>query len=227
MIIMFTGLPGAGKSMETARVALDTLWRNHRYYQKTGIVRHLYSNLKFSEHVESVYGDYIRYWTDTADLVKLKDVDVFWDEMAAHLDATQWQNMSLELKRWLQQHRKLGIDIYGNSQDFAQVDKSARRLVGTLYHFTKLIGSRDISATRPAVQFVWGLIFMKSIDPQTYDEMKSKQNAQGIGFRFIRKEYIQAFDTRQPVPVGKYPPLRHMERDCERSDCAVHKVIHV
>jgi len=159
--------------------------------------------------------------------VALRDADVFWDEMATHMDATQWANMSLELKRWLQQHRKLGVDIYGNSQDFAQVDKSARRLVQTLYYLTKIIGSRDISATRPPVKHVWGLVFLRELDPQEYDEEKKKFSGKGIGFRFIRREYVDCFDTRQQIEVGKYPPLRHIERDCERANCSIHKILHI
>jgi len=230
MIIIISGLPGSGKSLETARVSIDTLWRNHKYHKKTGILRLLYSNIRFSSHIEKEYAEYIRYWVDPAELVKLKDVDVVWDEMATHMDATQWQNMSLELKRWLQQHRKFGIDIYGNTQDFTQIDKSARRLSGTLYHCTKIIGSRDISATRPPVKHPWGVIFIRSIDPQNYDESKSPSQQQSGGLpaiRFIRKEYVQAFDTRQEIGVGKYPPLRHIGRDCELPNCPYHKVIHV
>jgi len=231
---MITGLPGAGKSLETAKVSLDTLWRNLKYFKKSGILRPLYSNIRFSKEIEDIYGvgdiGLIRYWTDPAELVKLRDVDVIWDEMATHLDATQWANMSLELKRWLQQHRKFGIDIYGNAQDFQQVDKSARRLCAVLYHMSKVIGSRDISATRPPVKRPWGVIMMRSIDPQTYDDSKtpSQQKSSGIPvFRFIRRIYVQAFDTRQEIGMGKYPPLRHIARDCELPNCPIHKVVHI
>lgn len=230
MIIIISGLPGAGKSHETAKIATDTLWRNLKYFKKTGIVRQLWSNIHFSDDIKEEYGPLIKYWTDPAELVKLRDVDVIWDEMATHIDATQWANMSLELKRWLQQHRKFGIDIYGNTQDFTQVDKSARRLCATLYHCTKIIGSRDISATRPPVKRPWGLIMIRSIDPQQYDEGKSPAQQESMHFptfRFIRREYVNAFDTRQEISMGKYPPLRHIARDCELANCTLHKVIHI
>jgi len=229
-IIMITGLPGAGKSLETAKVSLDTLWRNQKYFKKSGIKRMLWSNIRFSDKITELYGDFIKYWVDPAELVKLRDVDVIWDEMATHLDATQWANMSLELKRWLQQHRKFGIDIYGNAQDFQQVDKSARRLCAVLYHMSKVIGSRDISATRPPVKRPWGVIMMRSIDPQTYDDSKTPSQQKGNGipaFRFIRSQYVHCFDTRQEIAMGKYPPLRHIARDCELDNCPHHKVIHV
>jgi len=259
-IIMITGLPGAGKSLETAKVSLDTLWTNFNVFKKrlsiwkrepnhdqffddrTGQFfkpkpRQLWSNIRFSKEIESIYtvadrddNGFIRYWTDPAQLVKLRDCDVVWDEMATHLDATQWANMSLELKRWLQQHRKFGIDIYGNAQDFQQVDKSARRLCAVLYHMSKVIGSRDISATRPPVKRPWGIIMVRTIDPQTYDDAKtpSQQKSSGLStFRFIRKDFVNAFDTRQEIAMGKYPPLRHIARDCELDNCSIHKVIHI
>lgn len=227
---MITGLPGGGKSLETAKVALDILWRNKKYYIKKNIFREVWSNIRFNEDIEQEYSGFIRYWDSPSQLVKLRDVDVIWDEMATHIDSTQWANMSLELKRWLQQHRKFGIDIFGNTQDFKQVDVSARRLCAGLYHMTKLIGSRDISSTRPPVRFVWGLIMVKTIDPQTYDEGKSPSQQISSGFpsfRFIRKDFVRAFDTRQEIVVGTYPPLRHIQRCCELNTCSHIKTIHV
>jgi len=229
-IIIVTGLPGGGKSLETARIATDTLWRNKGYAKKSGIVRPLWSNLKFNPLIEQEYKGFIQYWVNPSQLIKIRDADVIWDEMATHMDATQWANMSLELKRWLQQHRKFGVDIYGNTQDFTQIDKSARRLCAVMYHMTKVIGSRDVSATRPPVKRPWGLIMMRSIDPQIYDEGKTpsqQESATMPSFRFIRKEYVEAFDTRQEIGVGEYPRLRHIARNCELDHCSHVKLLHV
>jgi len=226
MIEIYSGLPGAGKSTKLADTALNVLHRNKKWYAKTGKMRKMYSNLRFSKDVETEYDGFIEYWWDPSQLVLIRDSDVIWDEIATHLDSTQWQNMSLEIKRWLQQHRKFGIEIYGTTQDFAMIDKSMRRMTSNLYYLTKLIGSRDKSSTKPEVKYVFVLSMVKTLDPVTYDE-ETKTQSKGIpSFMFITKAGISVFDTTQEIEMGKYPPLNHIERECLFPDCKFHKITH-
>jgi len=226
MICIFTGLPGAGKSYKTAQTALEILFRNKKWHEKTGVVRKVYSNLKFAQHIEQEYELFIQYWWDPSQLVAIRDSDVLWDEIATHLDSTQWANMSLEIKRWLQQHRKFGIEIYGTTQDFAMVDKSMRRMTSDLYYLSKIMGSRDKSATKPPVKYVWGLVVIKTLDPVVYDE-DTKTQGRGIpGFMWLRREGVEVFDTTQEIKMGKYPPLNHIERECITVGCNFHKIVH-
>jgi len=233
MIAVITGLPGAGKSLKLARIVIDLLERNRKWFENPKNTekkkRILYTNLKLSKEVMEEYKGYIQEWVDAAELVRTRDVDVIWDELATAMDATQWQNMSLELKRWLQQHRKFGIEIYGTSQDFAQVDKSFRRLVSDLIHISKLFGSRDKSNTTPNVKHIWGLCFIKTLDPQKYNEEKSKFENTGTlpKFMWISKRDIAVYDTTAEVKMGKYPPLRHITRECEFEACDHVKTLHV
>lgn len=229
MIIVLSGLPGAGKSLKLARIIVDLLYRNKKWHKNSGIVRKLYTNLKLSPKLMEEFKEYIEEWSDTRELTKLRNIDVIWDELATAMDATQWQNMSLELKRWLQQHRKYGIEIYGTTQDFSQVDKSFRRLVSDLLHVTKLIGSRDKSATMPEVKRIWGICTVRTLDPQRYDEEKSKFEATGVipQFMLISRRDIENYDTTAEVALGKYPPLRHIERFCEDTACGHIKTLHV
>jgi len=228
MIVVYTGLPGAGKSLKLARTAIDVLERNKKFYEKSGIKRILYTNLKLSEKVLDYYGDLVEDWSDPAQLTSLRNCDVLWDEIATHLDSTQWANMSMELKRWLQQHRKFGIELYGTTQDFAQIDKSFRRLTSDLLFLSKLFGTRDKSATRPEVKRIWVFSIVKTLDPQKYDEEKSKFSSGGIpSFLFATRSDVEIFDTTAEVKVGKYPPLRHIARSCEANSCSVIKILHV
>lgn len=235
MIVIFTGLPGAGKSLKMAVTIASILWRNHRIFKKTGRARYIYSNMKMSKEVEAEYGVWsvenpwgaIRYWWDPSQLIDIRDADVFWDEIATHLDATQWQNMSLEIKRWLQQHRKFGIEIYGTTQDFAMIDKSMRRLTSDLYTITKIIGSGDKSATKPEIKRIWGVSIIRPMDPQSYDEDESKQKAGFPRLIWISRKKAEIFDTTQEIKMGKYPPLNHIERECGDPNCNFHKVMHV
>lgn len=239
MIVIFTGLPGAGKSLKMSRTIVNILYRNKRWFEKqckmydkghlpyAPRLRPIYSNLKLSPAIELEFEGFVRYWWDPSQLIDVRDADVFWDEIATHLDATQWQNMSLEIKRWLQQHRKFGIEIYGTTQDFAMIDKSMRRLTSDLYIITKLFGSGDKSATKPEVKRIWGVSMMQSIDPTTYEELESKKFAASWpSFMFITRSDVEIFDTTQEIKMGAYPPLNHIERVCGNADCKFHKVIH-
>lgn len=228
MIVVFTGLPGAGKSLKLARTVLGVLYRNRKYYEKYGILRRLWTNLQMSPEVEQEFRGYIVYWKDIGQLTKLRDVDVVIDEIATYFDARQWEHMSLEVRRWLAQHRKFGIEIYGTAQDFAQADKAFRRLTSDLLYLTKLVGSRDISSTKPNPRFVWGVVVVQTLDPVRYDEEKSKFQNTGLPrFMFIDKASTRVFDTRAEVLMGKYPPLKHVERTCELDNCAFHRTAHI
>jgi len=242
MIAIFTGLPGSGKSAKLARTAISLLYRNRRWYEKQQELRNryptmklpelkrriVYTNLKFSPDVEEYFTGEFQYWTDLRQLTPLRDVDVLIDEVATYFDARLWETLSLEMRRWLAQHRKFGIEIYGTSQDFAQVDKAFRRLTSNLLYLRKLIGTRDISPTRPAPKWICVVSLVQELDPSTYDEQKSKFASEGIpGFLLITAEDVKIFDTRAEVALSHALPLKHIDRVCELPNCSFHKTQHV
>jgi tRNA uridine 5-carbamoylmethylation protein Kti12 len=90
-ITVISGRPGAGKSMKLADKLVEILQRNIRWFDRTGIMRPVYSNLqinskletKFQEKIykiaeswEKVLGEKIQvtpllnYWVDIRDLIK-------------------------------------------------------------------------------------------------------------------------------------------------------------
>jgi len=212
MIVVWQGKPGSGKSLSMSRTLIELLYRNRKYEKHTGKKRLVYHNLMLSDALNEEFADILRTWDSPDQLSGLRNVDVFWDEIATHLDATQWANMSLELKRWLQQHRKFGIEIYGTCQDFAQIDISFRRLTSNLLDLKKYIGSRDISATKPPPKFIWGLIGEWDM---TEDIVTQKMKREGWPrFKWLTRKDVEIYDTTAEVPVGKQPALRHSERRC-------------
>jgi len=228
MIVVFTGLPGAGKSLKLAKTIINVLYRNRRWYKITGVKRILYTNLAMSDVVMQEFSGFIHNWTDLRELVVLKDADIVIDEIATYFDSRNWENLSLEVRRWLSQHRKFGIEIYGTAQDFAQADKSFRRLTSDLLYLTKLIGSRDISPTAPNPKYIWGVVLVQTLDPTIYDEQKSKFGNTGIPkFMFISKEATKIFDTRAEVKMSGSLPLHHIEKTCEDPNCFFKKTIHI
>ena len=141
------GAPGQGKSLYIARLVLRLLDRNQKIFKKHGLRRVVYSNMKFSSEIEDRYHGFIEYWTDSMQLCKLRDVDIVWDEIATELDSRDFANLSTELKRFLSQYRKRGIDIYANTQDFSMIDVRARLMINEVKTLTKILGSSDISTT--------------------------------------------------------------------------------
>lgn len=226
-ITLFTGLPGAGKSLKMADELLQILRRNVRWYAKSGVRRLVYSNLRINPRLEQEYNGFIQYWSDPFELIKIRDADVFWDEIATHLDSTQWKETPIEMKRWLQQHRKFGIEIYGTTQDFAMIDVSFRRMTNQLYILRKLIGSRDKSNTKPDVKYIWGVIIVRQMNPQDYKETEKENKAYGFDLFLITKKRISVFDTTQEILMGKYPPLKHIDRTCMDENCTFHRVLHI
>jgi len=241
MIVVFSGLPGSGKSLKLADTLVNLLYRNRNTYLKNckkyeqGKIdvlpppRVLWTNLKFTQKVEDEFPGFIKYWTDLRQLTVLKDVDVAIDEIATYFDARLWETLSLEMRRWLAQHRKFGIEIYGTAQDFAQTDKAFRRLTSHLFLLRKLIGSGDISPTRPAPKYIWGFVVIRELDPTVYDEQKSKFGGGGIfpTFMMITRAATEIFDTRAEVKMSSALPLKHLEKACELPNCDFHKTIHV
>jgi len=198
------GNVGQGKSLYTAKLVRKLLERNKKWYERSGIVRHVYSNLKFADHFEKSYHQFLRYWKNTDEICVLRDVDVIWDEIATELDARNFANLSDELKRFLSQYRKRGIDIYANTQDFSMIDARARLMITRVATLSKLIGSPDPSPTKPPVKRIWGITMVR--DVINYKEDKPEFKKYGMpSFFFIDREDVEIYDTRQDISSGTLP----------------------
>jgi len=225
--LVYEGAPGQGKSILMAKIVKNLVIRNKKLTKKYPELpkRYIYSNIKFSIEFEEFAGEYLKYWTNTSEIVKVRDVDIVWDEIATELDSRNYLNLSDELKRFLSQYRKRGIDIYANTQDFSMVDARARLMITGVYSLKKAIGSRDISATKPYPPKIWGIIFVWSV--KNYREIepeKKRISWLDSQFFFITKELVSIYDTTQDIPAGELPPLRHVERICEK--CSHKKIEH-
>jgi len=202
------GAPGQGKSLYTAKLAQRVLERNKKWAHQSGIVRPVYSNIHFSEEFEKKWRGFIKYWTTPAELVKLTDCDVLWDEIATELDSRNFANLSDELKRFLSQYRKRGVDIFANTQDFSMVDARARLMVTRVATLSKLIGSPDPSPTKPPIKYIWGLIAVREVINFKEANPDKKEYQFFPSFFFIDKEDISIYDTRQAIDSGSLPVRR-------------------
>lgn len=237
MKIIYSGLESSGKSLKLAMVATQIAERNadwNEYLREHGKQpRVIFSNMKFSESFENwcfQNGVPLRYWKTLDELIEMDQCDVIIDEVGNYFDARNWQEVTLDQRRWLTQGAKSGIEIYGGAQDFAQVDKSFRRLVNELYHIVKLVGSPRPAATKPPVERIWGVCAVFELNPREYQEDKKEQVEGAIGlslpsFMFIQRRYCEIFDTGQKITKSPPLPLRHIKRNCP--DCGVIKLTHI
>jgi len=238
MKVIYTGLEGEGKSLRLAMKAKELVKRNSKFHAKYGIERTIATNLKFSPaFVEEAKASNVpvTYWENLDDLVRLEQCDVIMDEVGNYFDSRLWADLSLDVRRWLTQGGKCGIELYGSAQDFGQVDKSFRRLVNELFYIKKFIGSPRPSATKPPVTKIWGVSWIFALDPRTYDEDEdkfAKLSPFDWRFFFIKKEFCEIFDTTQKITRSKPPLKRHEEWFCELHNqaghsCDYHKIVHI
>lgn len=231
MKIIYTGPEGSGKSYQLALAAGVLVERNAKWLKKTRVPRPIVSNLHFEPWFERFAKDRgvpIKYWKDLEVLPALTECDLLIDEVGAYFDSRTFKDLPLDVRLWLAQADKLGVDIFGTAQDFAQVDVSFRRLISgqgnALYLIDKIAGSTRPSATKPKVKRVWGVCTMREIDPVGYDESTKKFANKGLPkFFFIRKEICSIFDTNLRIAKSKPPPLKHVERHCVDPNCRLER----
>jgi len=238
---IFSGLEDSGKSYQLAYTAGWLVERNAKWLKITGVPRPVISNLEFQpwfEQYAEQLGIPIRYWRDLEELPAISNADLIIDEVGAYFDSRTFKDLPLDVRLWLAQASKLGVDIYGSAQDFAQVDLAFRRLTGELLHITKLMGSPRPALTRPPVKRVWGLCTIRALNPMGYDEQKKEFKSSGLPrFFVIRREHCNIFDTTKRIAKSKPPPYKHVARACADPKCKFklyetiggvqHKIAHV
>jgi len=180
---IFSGLESSGKSLLLAMTCTELVYRNSKWKKRSGIDRPIVSNMFFTEAFETwafAMGVPIKYWTNLDDLIKVTNADVICDEVGNYFDSRLWADLSLDVRSWLAQGGKAGIEFYGAAQDFAQVDKSFRRLCNKLFLVRKLIGSGRPAATKPPIRYIWGLCMVSELNPREYNEDKKKFVSGGV-----------------------------------------------
>lgn len=217
--VIFTGLESSGKSLKLAMTAEKIAFRNHEWMRKYGFQRPMAFNFPISKAFETALvemGIPLIYWNSLRDMVKLRDCDVFIDEIANYFDARNWADLPREAKKWVRQGEKVGIELYATSQKFGSVDKAFRELTKELYEVHKVIGSPRPSPHHPPVKRIWGICSMLTLNPMAYDEKGEKED-QGISwprFFLIRKHACLLFDTNAEVQDIKRIEVSHVEKYC-------------
>lgn len=231
----FAGV-GQGKSIDLARNVLFCLDRSIKIQKKYHLPpRKQLCNFHVNPEVMKKYAGQIIYWTNPLDMIfedypdckKIRrDFDCHWDELAVELASDKWKETHPEIRRFFAQHRKRGIEIFGNTQDYMMLDINARRMATNVFTVKKIIGSRDISATLPPVKKVWGVICKWEIDKKSIemDNVDYKRLSIIPSVFFINKTLTDFYDTTEDIKPAGYDDLKHVVKICKV--CGYKKITH-
>jgi len=218
MKTIYVGKEGSGKTLLMGRESERLVFRNSHLAKRTGEVRPIISNIKYSDTFLSfakAKGVPIRSWQHISELEGMSECDLFIDEVGAYFDSRTFADLPLSTRLWLAQAQKLGVHIYGGAQDWAQIDVSFRRLVNKLYEVKKIIGSRRPSRTLPGSKTPWALGLVWQLSPVAEsDTGKAKTLSFLPSLIFMSKKDAMRFDTNARVALSAPPPLRKIVRVC-------------
>lgn len=225
---IWTGLESSGKSLAMAIESVKVLERNGFFIKKGLKPRVIASTMLFSNKFEERAKKLkvpIFYFKDLEQVAGMTGCDIFFDEIGRFFDSQLWTEIPQDVRGWLAQCEKNGVNIYGTSQDFSQVALSFRRLTKNLYYISKIAGSRRPHITYPLVKFVWGLCMVRSLDPKGYKEQEIKVDKTGFpSFFLIDFANTSIYDTNQNVSISSVLPFRHIVKVCK--ECGFSKVLH-
>lgn len=223
-IYLFYGKKGSGKSIFQSSLAYKLVNEYYSVEKKYPSLPHrtFWSNQKFCGEFEKkeLANKHLKYWSNPKQLYSIKNSDISWDEIGKDLPAGSWGDTPKELKQVFSHLRKRGNRLFANTQVYEDIDISFRRQIDRAYQLNKMFGSRDISATLPPVKFVYGLIIKREFNPmqlefQRDDEKREEINPRFFGsFLFIRKKWIDLYDTQAEIPAYHPDSLMGYEMRC-------------
>ena len=223
MIELTIGRPGECKSLDQAKTIDWLLRRAYKTEKKYKLFRKVFVNLHLK--VDAKFSKYLFYFDDLFELTKEKDCDIVIDEIAVYLPSDKWKDTHFEVRRMLAQHRKRGIEIYANTQDFRMVDINFRRMIHKVFKVKKVIGNRNPSKTRPPIKHIWGVYIKRELDIELLEETDKKENFSIPNIEFIRRKFVEMYDTTEDIKPVDPPPLHHYVRKC--ATCDFKKTYHV
>jgi len=214
MILVYTGLPGSGKTTKMAQLALSKLQNAEKLYKKHNYLRKVYTNIKFSQQIEDKYSQFIHYFDDIHTMPDWRDCDIFIDELAIYFDSREWERLPRKIKKFLRLHRHYNVNIYGIAQDFLTIDNALRRLTSELFYMHRFVGTREPSPSRPPQKYPFIMGFQCGVEKQLWELEKEHYKYYSRTFYWHTKKEFNIFDTTQELPDQNLPPLIKQVRIC-------------
>jgi hypothetical protein len=154
------------------------------------------------------------------------NADIFWDEIGNDIPQNAWAVTPDWMKQIFSHARKRGVRIYANTQKYEMVDINFRRQVDIAYWLIKLIGTRDIDATRPDPKFIFVWQMIQVFDPMDMENEADARNLSELRigwpqFAYYTKRDVQVFDTTAEVPPWVANKMTEVKYQCVEGDnCA-------
>jgi hypothetical protein len=227
MFEFIIGDVGQCKSYFQAKILVWLLKRSVRVQKKYKLpIREVWVNCTVNKQIREKYSDRLKFWHRPREMIfsdyplckeYRRNFDCVWEEMAVELPSRLGQaNTDQEIWYFFSQHRHRGIQIFGNAQDYIQVDKLARARATKVFEARKFFGSRDPNPTLPPVKFVWGLAGLWKLDKQCIrvDDMDRKRLGIIPEFSLIEKSICKIYDMTEDIRPAPDEPFFHSERKC-------------
>jgi hypothetical protein len=217
---VFVGLESGGKSLFMLRESVANIRRNAYWYKLTGVKRPIVGNLAWSPAYYALakkHGIEIIKWNHISELPYLTECDLYIDELQTYFDSRNFADLPLDVRLWLSQSTKMGVQIVGATQDFGMCDKSLRRLCNQVFYVQKILGSRRPMRTSPKVKRVWGIFFRWELDPRSFDgeQIEMKTTSWLPALTRLKKSDVKLFNTQERVALSDPPPLQKVVRVCK------------
>ncbi len=221
-VFITDGNTGNGKSYLASMDFLQLLTRAIHWDLKGKLKtrRKIATNIDLNGRLKDEYKDYIIHFKDLEQLTMVRDADVVFDDMGWYVNARRWATLPDSVTEWFRTHEHYGCDVYGNCQDFKDIDVSIRKLVKGATNVQKVMGSRRPADSKPPVNKIWGLLMIRRMEIDTGEKAAGDRRFSGIPrFETIKKKYCNVYSTLQEFIKGNYPPLEHVERFCMVTGC--------
>lgn len=218
--VVYEGLPDQGKSYITAIQTLQLLERNMGWWKNklTKKGRYVATEMELAPWVVEKFGLYpngfIRYYKIN-ELPDLRQCDVIMDDMGTRFSAQRWQETPDAVRNWFRLMGHYECDVYGNAQDFLDIDVSIRRKTRNVISLTKLFGSPRPGETYPPIKFIYGIILKRRVHYTELDKEQYKRKLSRLGMPvWISKKNCSIYNTLQLIEKAEFPPYECYEREC-------------
>lgn len=159
------------------------------------------SDILHDTHVSS---GRLRRYQNFDELLAIKfSCDIYIDEMGGLLFNRDWKTIPTDFIRYLQQHGKKGIDIFGATQSIDSIEVNFRRLCAGIAIVSKVFKPSILRPSRKSQHRGLPLFKIEVVDRHPYLGDKDEK-IQFHGLFWARRKYLNAFDTKQDIVTKSY-----------------------
>lgn len=217
-ISVYLGKPGHGKTIALMREFVKVCKKNEKLFNDTGLRRVIKTTIFPSKKLYARFAFYIEIVSDLDWLPMARDCDLFIDEMGSYFDSRQWASLAPEVIHSLRLHRHRGIDIYGATQEFTQVDVTIRRLTTKLYRCKKYFSSGEPLPGQPPKRFAYMIGQVGLVKPEHREIETEFQETESNSYVWYDNDDFGLYDTHQDVGMVALSPIYVRPREVIKLD---------